>query len=292
MKIQNTIILILFVALFAGCKSGPTMVNGYEYEILKDVDGPTAQPGDFVAFALKIMGDDGTVLEDMKEGPQMPRVQIPKVEDKTKAPNPVISLLKFASLGDSLKLIMPVDSIERAPANIAEMEFVTYNMSIKQVETEVEYNTRMETERLELEAAGELLKARIGEVEAITATSLAAFEKGGSDIITDEATGLKYIIHEEGTGPKPVDGDKVTAAYHGVFKDGNVFDSSFKTGRKFSFVIGARGAIQGWDQGFKLFNKGSKATLYVPYNMAYGETGRPPSIPAKSDLVFYVELDN
>jgi len=36
--------------------------------------------------------------------------------------------------------------------------------------------------------------------------------------------------------------------------------------------------------------KGSKATIFVPYALAYGEAGSPPMIPAKSDLVFYIEI--
>jgi peptidylprolyl isomerase len=36
--------------------------------------------------------------------------------------------------------------------------------------------------------------------------------------------------------------------------------------------------------------EGGKATLIIPYQMAYGAAGRPPQIPAKSDLIFDIEL--
>jgi FKBP-type peptidyl-prolyl cis-trans isomerase FkpA/FKBP-type peptidyl-prolyl cis-trans isomerase FklB len=48
--------------------------------------------------------------------------------------------------------------------------------------------------------------------------------------------------------------------------------------------------IQGWQIGFTLLNKGSKATLYVPSSLGYGPNGYPPSIPANANLVFEIEL--
>ena len=75
--------------------------------------------------------------------------------------------------------------------------------------------------------------------------------------------------------------------YEGRFMDGKVFDSSIARGETISFGLGQ--VIKGWTEGLQLMKVGGKSTFIIPYNLAYGEQGRP-GIPAKSDLVFDVEL--
>ncbi len=101
--------------------------------------------------------------------------------------------------------------------------------------------------------------------------------------------GYYYVITKEGNGEKPNKGQTITAHYTGKFTNGNVFDSSVKRGTPFQFPLGAGRVIKGWDAGFAQLSKGSKATLLLPYDMAYGERGSR-SIPAKSTLIFDVEL--
>jgi peptidylprolyl isomerase len=69
-----------------------------------------------------------------------------------------------------------------------------------------------------------------------------------------------------------------------------MFDSSVKRNQAFSFEVGANQVIKGWDEGVALMKEGDKFRFIIPYTLAYGENGRPPQIPAKSDLIFDVEL--
>lgn len=62
------------------------------------------------------------------------------------------------------------------------------------------------------------------------------------------------------------------------------------------FPQGRGGAITGFDQGFVGMRVGGKRRLFIPWQLAYGTRAIPdrgpdhPGIPAKSDLIFDVEL--
>jgi peptidylprolyl isomerase len=83
--------------------------------------------------------------------------------------------------------------------------------------------------------------------------------------------------------------------YTGWLTNGTKFDSSRDTlpnGRPrppLSFPQGFRRVIAGWDLGFEGMRVGARRRLFIPYQLAYGEAGRPP-IPPKAALIFDVEL--
>jgi peptidylprolyl isomerase len=72
--------------------------------------------------------------------------------------------------------------------------------------------------------------------------------------------------------------------------DGTKFDSSVDRGEPIVFPIGLKRVIAGWDTGFQGMRVGGKRRLIIPWQLAYGEAGHPPVIPAKADLIFDIEL--
>jgi peptidylprolyl isomerase len=101
---------------------------------------------------------------------------------------------------------------------------------------------------------------------------------------------LRYVDIVTGTGPLAAPRKYFTVQYTGWLTNGTKFDSSYDHGAPYSFPYGARQVIPGWDTGFEGMHVGGKRRLYIPYQLAYGETGRPPVIPAKADLIFDLEL--
>ncbi|MCD6039433.1 MAG: mip [Gammaproteobacteria bacterium] len=111
--------------------------------------------------------------------------------------------------------------------------------------------------------------------------------KKNRDIIT-LSNGLQYKILVQGKGPKPVETDVVSVNYAGTFINGKEFDSSYTRHEPASFPVGA--VIPGWTEALKLMPVGSTWMLYIPSDLAYGEQGSPPTIPANKTLIFKVEL--
>jgi FKBP-type peptidyl-prolyl cis-trans isomerase FklB len=101
-------------------------------------------------------------------------------------------------------------------------------------------------------------------------------------------SGLQYKVLKEGTGDMPKATDRVSTNYKGTLIDGTEFDSSYKRGEPATF--GVNGVIKGWTEALQLMKTGAKWQLFVPSNLAYGESGAAPQIAPNATLIFEVEL--
>ena len=101
-------------------------------------------------------------------------------------------------------------------------------------------------------------------------------------------SGLQYTIIEEGSGEIPTGSDTVEVHYCGTLIDGEKFDSSYDRGESISFPVS--GVIKGWTEALKLMPVGSKWKLFIPSDLAYGESGAGGVIGPNETLLFDVEL--
>lgn len=102
-------------------------------------------------------------------------------------------------------------------------------------------------------------------------------------------TGLYTLDPQEGTGVEATPGRLLTVNYSGWLPNGYLFDSSARSGRTFSFTLGAGQVIPGWDEGLVGMKVGGKRRLILPSELGYGAQGTG-TIPPDSVLIFDVEL--
>ena len=122
-------------------------------------------------------------------------------------------------------------------------------------------------------------------------------EKPTSNIMSDDdnkavttASGLKYVVINEGTGAAPKTGQTVVVHYTGTLEDGTKFDSSRDRGQPFSFKLGVGQVIKGWDEGLSTMKVGDRRKLTIPPELGYGARGAGGTIPPNATLIFDVEL--
>lgn len=113
-------------------------------------------------------------------------------------------------------------------------------------------------------------------------------ENGKKEGVVTTASGLQYQVLKEGNGKKPSAKDSVKCHYEGFLIDGTVFDSSVQRGEP--AVFGLQQVIAGWTEGLQLMQEGAKFRFFIPYRLAYGESGAGQMIPPFATLIFDVEL--
>jgi FKBP-type peptidyl-prolyl cis-trans isomerase FkpA len=134
---------------------------------------------------------------------------------------------------------------------------------------------------------------RLALVACIAVLAVGISAMAGGKMVTT-ASGLKYEDTKVGTGATAESGKTVFVHYTGWLNDGGKkgkkFDSSLDRGQRFSFPLGARQVIKGWDEGVAGMKVGGKRTLYIPAALGYGARGAGSLIPPNADLIFDVEL--
>ena len=112
-------------------------------------------------------------------------------------------------------------------------------------------------------------------------------ENANKEGVITVASGLQYKVLKKGLGDKPAEKSSVTVHYRGTLLNGEEFDSSYKRGQPYTTEV--TNVIPGWTEALQLMPVGSKWELYIPSNLAYGNSPRGPGGP-NSTLVFEVEL--
>ncbi len=283
MRITLAVSICFFFLAFWSCKNESTSIDltdsGYRYVHHVKNDGAKPKVGDRVSYHEVLYKNDSLLFST--HSANRPREVV--IPEKSVLPDPVppsFEGIMLMSIGDSLTVYQDLDTVKQLPPWLTNEDEIRFSMKLLTIKSKDEVDKELA-----------LLKEKESQIFDFTKANIEKYTSGqlNKDIVTTES-GLKYVIHEAGTGDKPEAGKTVSVNYAGFLTDGKPFDNSFKRGSSFDFPLGQGRVIKGWDEGIALLNKGAKATLFIPYELGYGEAGSPPNIPGKSELVFYVEL--
>jgi FKBP-type peptidyl-prolyl cis-trans isomerase FkpA len=112
-------------------------------------------------------------------------------------------------------------------------------------------------------------------------------EKTGLSFVEDQESGIYYYIKNSGIGNKLNDGDVISIAYSGTTLEDTTY--IFSSSENYSFKIGDKDIIEGWNIAAKLFTVGTRAIVIIPFKLAYGN--RPiGNIPENSTLIYELRI--
>lgn len=288
---QFFLFIILFL-LFAGCSGTKKQQkltykktnSGYTYAFHTNEKGKEPQVGDEVAYHQVVMKND-TLLQSTWYQQEPRKTILPPKDSVASPPPPHYEALLLMSPGDSLTIWQTLEGFQPAelPRGVSPQDTFIYHLKMFSIRPAAE----VEKEKEALVARGKSLEGEImpQRIQDYLAGKL-------DDQITTTESGLKYIIHEQGTGRKVESGNFLLVHYVGFLRDGTVFDKSYKKQYKpYSLRIDRGNVIKGWDEGLMNLNEGGSMTLFIPFELGYGVAGSPPEIPERSELIFHVVLE-
>ncbi|MEH6790351.1 FKBP-type peptidyl-prolyl cis-trans isomerase [Parasphingorhabdus sp.] len=109
-------------------------------------------------------------------------------------------------------------------------------------------------------------------------------DNGKQEGVVQTASGLQYKVLKPGTGPSPKATDTALVKYEGTLRDGSVFDASEQT----PMPVGA--VVPGFSEALQLMQKGGEYRIWIPSDLAYGESSPGEQVPPDSLLIFDVTL--
>lgn len=105
-----------------------------------------------------------------------------------------------------------------------------------------------------------------------------------------KSSGLRYVIHNQGFGSYPANGNTVRINYKGMLLDSTVFVNTYDNQVSYPFTVGSGSVVSGLDQGIRYIQERGKITIYVPSPLGYQNQAHGDLIPPNSILIFDVDL--
>lgn len=148
------------------------------------------------------------------------------------------------------------------------------------------------------EAANQIAQSKMEEIKSQTMLKeYGPNKKAGEKFLAENKkkpgvvtlkSGLQYKVIKEGKGAIPTDTTTVTVNYEGRTIDGNVFETTYKEGKK-PVTIQPNQFIPGWTEALTHMPEGSVWEVYIPQELGY-KARLAGDIKPFSTLIFKIEL--
>tara|TARA_R110000823_G_scaffold314119_1_gene442628 strand:- start:92960 stop:93868 length:909 start_codon:yes stop_codon:yes gene_type:complete len=295
-QMKKYIVVMIALLGISSCEKEVKFIEsepGVEYRLVDERGGKKLGPNQAMMLDLNSVYKDSVVMNIKPIGGF--------IVNPTKGVPPMLGkILESLGEGDSAQIKFNLETYSQLMGtpnipNLDTAESFFINIRVQEINDESFFVERIEAE-MEKAVVVQAEKDK-GIIEEYLAENNLKAER------TEE--GLYYIVKEEGTGAKPKVGQTVSVDYIAQLLDGTYIDTSHKTVAEenkiynpqrepyepYSFPLGQRAVIEGWDVGISLLNKGGSATFFVPSKLAYGPEPRPGSpIPPNGILMFELKL--
>ncbi len=148
---------------------------------------------------------------------------------------------------------------------------------------------RKHLSKKELEKYDKPLEAANRYLSELDAERIESYAKRRNWKMKETKSGLWYEIYEHGNGKKATEGQTAILNYKISLLDGTLCYSSDSLGSK-AFNIGHGGVESGLEEGILMLHEGDKARFILPPFLAHGLLGDMNKIPARSIIVYELEL--
>lgn len=302
MKKSILVLTALASFAFASCQNFKKGDGGLEYKFLKDAGTDKAVGGDILAMDMIVKTDRDSLLAstyDLGMSQIAPVIPDSMMQGGYAGDNN--SILKMLGEGDSAVFRLDLDTMAAKtgqPKPEFADKFIEFTIKVKK-----HFKKGTQTDSALYEQVNKYFLAELDGMKKAEEGKIAKYVEKNKLTPKKTASGLQYVIKEEGTGNNPVVGDTVVINYVGGLTNDKVFDTNLvetaKKENQFNAMrpyeplrvrIGHTPVIPGWTEGLQLLKKGSKATLIIPSALGYGERQQGNMIPAYAPLVFQVDI--
>jgi FKBP-type peptidyl-prolyl cis-trans isomerase FkpA len=305
-----SVILAAGIALLAACSQSAIQEtpSGFKFTIVRKGTGETARPAQYVVFNFRVTDSKDSIWVDTYDRgyPEFARIQDSSAiahEDG------ITQMLRMLSKGDSAIFSLTLTELfhefarQPVPPHLDSSLVVTYAISVREIvkqEDFAAFQNRIEEEYYEF------MNRNATEQLGKDTVAIDSFLAEHNIVAQKLPSGIRYVIHKQGTGPLAQPGQAVLVDYAGYLLDGTYFDTSIKATAQekglfdarrdaqngyqpYEVVIDQSSVIQGWHHALKQLNEGAEGTFYIPSGLAYGPQAFS-GIKANSILVFDLKM--